>query len=62
MTNFYISFKRNSQYKQGCFIRKEKNKIRTLGGAEYVRGHGRARRRQVVRKVSKDMRGIFRLR
>ena len=33
-----------------------------LGGAEYVRGYSRARRRQAVRKVSKDLRGIIRVR
>ena len=33
-----------------------------LGGAEYVRGYGRARRRQAVRNVSKDLRGIIRFR
>ena len=36
------------------------NKIRMLGGAEDVRGFGRVRRRQAVRKVSKDLRGIIR--
>ena len=36
------------------------NKFRMLGGAEYVRGYGRARRRQAVRKVSKDLRDNIR--
>ena len=45
MSSFKISFKRNSQFKQeDFFIRKDKNKIRTLGGAEYVRGYSRARK------------------
>ena len=43
-------------------MRKDRNKIRTLGGAEYVRGYSRARRRQAVRKVSKNLRGIIRVR
>ena len=33
-----------------------------LGGAKYVRGYSRARRRQAVRKVSKNLRGITRIR
>ena len=61
MSSFKISFKRNSQFKQDSFIGKDENKIRTLGGAEYVRGYGKARSRQAVRKVNKDLRGIIRL-
>ena len=67
MSSFKISFKSNSQFKQDdFFIGKDKNKIRTLGGAEYVRGKSsreiRPRRRQAVTKVSKNLMGIIRIR
>ena len=61
MSSFQINFKRNSQFKQEFFIGKDENKIKTLEGAEYVRGYSRARRRQAVRKVSKDLRVLLEL-
>ena len=42
-------------------MRKDEDKIRTLAGAEYVRGYSRARRRQAIRKVSKNLMGILEL-
>ena len=62
VSSFNIRFKRNSQFKQADFIGKNEDKIRTFGGVGYVTGYSRARRRQAVRKVSKDLRGIIRFR
>ena len=59
-SSFKIRFKRNSQFEEeNFFIREDENKIRMLGGAEIGRGYCRTRRKQAVRKVSKDLSGMI---